>query len=70
MIWESHSVDIEQALLQADKLMEGVNDRYFINPPPGSPDDNNKDSFLLLTFLVKLSVQVAKVLSFTPTRGE
>ena len=40
---ELHSIDIEQAFLQADKLMEGVNDRYFINPPPGSPDTNNKD---------------------------
>jgi hypothetical protein len=40
---ELHSIDIEQAFLQADKLMEGVNGRYFINPPPGSPDANNKD---------------------------
>jgi hypothetical protein len=40
---ELHSIDIEQAFLQADKLMEGVNDRYFINTPPGSPDANNKD---------------------------
>jgi hypothetical protein len=40
---EFHSIDIEQAFLQTDKLMEGVNDRYFINPPPGSPDANNKD---------------------------
>ncbi len=39
---ELHSVDIEQAFTQADKLPEGVNDRYFINPPPGSPDDGNK----------------------------
>jgi hypothetical protein len=38
-----HSIDIEQVFLQTDKLMEGVNDRYFINPPPGSPDANNKD---------------------------
>jgi hypothetical protein len=38
-----HSIDIEQVFLQTDKLMEGVNDRYFINPPPGSPDSNNKD---------------------------
>jgi hypothetical protein len=38
-----HSIDIEQAFLQADKLMEGENGRYFINPPPGSPDANNKD---------------------------
>ncbi len=40
---ELHSIDIEQSFLQADKLMEGVNDRYFINPPVGSPDANNKD---------------------------
>jgi hypothetical protein len=32
-------VDIEQAFLQADKLDEDVNTgRYFINPPPGSPE--------------------------------
>ena len=30
---ELHSIDIEQAFLQADKLLERVNDRYFINPP-------------------------------------
>ncbi len=24
-------------------MMEGVNDRYFSNPPPGSPDANHKD---------------------------
>jgi hypothetical protein len=29
--------------LQADKLPEGVNRRYFIQPPPGSPDVNNRD---------------------------
>ena len=40
---EIHSIDTEQAFLQTDKLMEGVNDRYFINPSPGNPDDNNKD---------------------------
>jgi hypothetical protein len=40
---ELHSVDIEQAFTQADKLPEGVNGRYFINPPPGSPDAGNKD---------------------------
>jgi len=40
---ELHSIDIEQVFLQTDKLMEGVNDRYFINPPPGNPDANNKD---------------------------
>ncbi len=43
---EIHSIDIEQVFLQADKLMEGVNDRYFINPSPGSPDTNNKDIFV------------------------
>jgi hypothetical protein len=40
---ELHSIDIEQAFLQDDKLMEGVNGRYFINPSSGSPDVNNKD---------------------------
>jgi hypothetical protein len=34
---------IEQAFLQADKLPEGVNGRYFIQPPPGSPDAYNRD---------------------------
>jgi hypothetical protein len=43
---ELHSIDIEQVFLQTDKLMEGVNDRYFINPSPGSPDANNKDIFV------------------------
>ena len=36
--YELHACDIEQAFLQADKLPEGVNGRYFIQPPPGSPD--------------------------------
>jgi len=40
---ELHSVDIEQTFTQADKLPEGVNGRYFINPPTGSPDTGNKD---------------------------
>ena len=40
---ELHSVDIEQACMQADKLPEGVNGRYFINPPSGSPDAGNRD---------------------------
>jgi hypothetical protein len=40
---ELHSIDIEQAFLQADKLMEGVNVRLFIKPTSGSPDANNKD---------------------------
>ena len=39
---ELHKVDIEQAFLQADKLDEGVNGRYFINPPPGSPRQATK----------------------------
>jgi hypothetical protein len=29
---ELHTIHIEQAFLQADKLLEGVNGRYFINP--------------------------------------
>jgi hypothetical protein len=32
---ELHSIDIEQTSI------EGVNGRYFINPPPGNPDANN-----------------------------
>jgi hypothetical protein len=40
---ELHKIDIEQTFLQADKLDEGVNGRYFINPPPGSPESGNKD---------------------------
>ncbi len=40
---ELYSIDIEQDFLQTDELMEGVNDRYFINPSPGRPDANNKD---------------------------
>ena len=40
---ELNMVDIEHAVLQADKLEEGVNGRYFINPPPGSPEAGNKD---------------------------
>jgi hypothetical protein len=41
--YELHACDIEQAFLQADKLPEGVNGRYFIQPPPGSPDANDRD---------------------------
>jgi hypothetical protein len=41
--YELHACDIEQAFLQADKLPEGVNGRYFIQPLPGSPDANNQD---------------------------
>jgi hypothetical protein len=41
--YELYACDIEQAFLQADKLPEGVNGRYFIQPPPGSPDANNRD---------------------------
>ena len=40
---ELHKINIEQAFLQADKLDEGVNGRYFINPPPGSPEAGNKN---------------------------
>jgi hypothetical protein len=40
---ELHSIDIEQVFLQGDMLLEGVNGRYFINSPPGSPDAKNKD---------------------------
>jgi hypothetical protein len=40
---ELHKIDIEQAFLQADKLDEGVNGLYFINPPPGSPEAGNKN---------------------------
>jgi hypothetical protein len=40
---ELHKIVIEQAFLQADKLDEGVNGRYFINPPPGSPEASNKN---------------------------
>jgi hypothetical protein len=40
---ELHKIDIEQAFLQADKLDEGVNGRYFINPPPGRPEAGNKN---------------------------
>jgi hypothetical protein len=41
--YELHACDIEQAILQADKLPEGVTGRYFIQPPRGSPDANNRD---------------------------
>jgi len=41
--YELHACDIEQVFLQADKLPEGVNGRYFIQPPPASPDANNRD---------------------------
>jgi len=41
--YELHACDIEQAFLQADKLPEVVNGRYFIQPPFGSPDANNRN---------------------------
>ena len=41
--YELHACDIEQAFLHADKLPEGVNGRYFIQPPPGCPDANDRD---------------------------
>jgi len=31
---ELHSVDVEQAFTQADKLKGGANGRYFITPSP------------------------------------
>jgi len=37
---ELHSVDFTQAFIQADHLPEGVNGRFFILPPPGSPHAN------------------------------
>ena len=37
---ELHSVDFTQAFIQADRLPEGVNGRFFITPPPGSPHAN------------------------------
>jgi len=40
---ELHKINIEQAFLQADKLDEGVNGRYFINPPPGTSEAGNKN---------------------------
>ena len=42
--YELHACDIEQA----DKLPEGVNGRYFIQPPPGSPDANTKFAVLFM----------------------
>ena len=46
-VFESAYANVEQAFTQADKLPitlpEGVNGRYLINPPPGSPEANNKD---------------------------
>ena len=42
---ELHKIDSSKLSysLQADKLDEGVNGRYFINPPPGSPEAGNKN---------------------------
>ena len=42
--YELHACDIEQAFLQADKIPEGVNGRYFIQPPPGSPDADDRNA--------------------------
>jgi hypothetical protein len=47
--YELHACDIEQALLQADKLPEGVNGRYFIQPPPRSRDANDRAAVTLMT---------------------
>ena len=40
---ELHKIEIEQAFLEADKLVEDVNGRYFINPLPGSPEAGDKN---------------------------
>jgi hypothetical protein len=40
---ELDSVDFTQAFIQADRLPEGVNGRFFIRPPPGSPDHGRQD---------------------------
>jgi len=40
---ELYSVEIKKVFTQADKLPEGVNGRYVINPPPGSPVAGNRD---------------------------
>ena len=37
---ELHRVDFTQAFIQADHLSKGVNGRFFILPPPGSPHAN------------------------------
>ena len=37
---ELHSVDFTQACIQADRLPEGVNGRFFISLSPGSPHAN------------------------------
>ena len=37
---ELHSVDFTQSFIQSDRLPEGVNDRFFISPSPGSPRAN------------------------------
>ena len=39
-------VDIYQDFTQPDKLKEGENDRYFITPPPGSPDTEKNMLFM------------------------
>jgi len=41
---ELHSVDFTQAFIQSDRLPEGVNGRFFISPPPGSPHANTSQS--------------------------
>jgi hypothetical protein len=40
--WELHSCDFTQAFIQADHFPKGVNGRFFIRPPPGSPDYEDK----------------------------
>eukprot|EP00961_Rhodomonas_salina_P303817 3941377-Rhodomonas_salina.2 len=36
---ELHCVDLSQAFIQADKIEEGVNGRYFITPPVGYDEE-------------------------------
>ena len=37
---ECDAVDLTQAFIQADRLDEGVNGRWFMTPPPGSEEDD------------------------------
>lgn len=39
---ELHSVDFKQSFIQADRLPEGVNGRFFVRPLLGSPDEKSK----------------------------
>jgi hypothetical protein len=49
--------------------MEGVNDRYFINPPPGNPDINNKDivyEVLWYSHMFSVCLPLSRALSHYP----